>query len=232
METGYIKLFRKIDEWEWYSDGNTFRLFLELLLRANYKSSKYRGYDVPRGSVIFGRKEFAKKLKMSEREIRTSLSHLKSTSEVTTKSTNRFTIVCICQYESYQGERPAERPASRPTTDQQPTTSKEGKKEKNIYSIGFEELWLIKARDKDNKFGAYKAYNKALKEEDHTVILEAYKNHKASWITEKRENNYIPMISSWLNDRSWEDETVVKKKESPYEDFDVIMAKREEGCTV
>ena len=32
--SGWIKLHRKITEWEWYSDANTFRVFMHLLLTA------------------------------------------------------------------------------------------------------------------------------------------------------------------------------------------------------
>lgn len=34
---GWISLYRKILNWEWYSDANTFRLFIHLLLQANHE---------------------------------------------------------------------------------------------------------------------------------------------------------------------------------------------------
>lgn len=98
----YIRLFRKITNWEWYSDGNTMRVFLHLLLTANWKDGRYRGHEIPRGSVVIGRKTLAKELKLSEREVRTALEHLKSTNEITTKTTNRFTIVTLVNYDNYQ----------------------------------------------------------------------------------------------------------------------------------
>ena len=39
--SGWIKIHRQILEWEWYSDTNTFRVFLHLLLKANHKEKKY-----------------------------------------------------------------------------------------------------------------------------------------------------------------------------------------------
>lgn len=53
--SGWIKLHRKITEWEWYSDANTFRVFMHLLLTANYEDKRWRNIDVKRGQIITGR---------------------------------------------------------------------------------------------------------------------------------------------------------------------------------
>lgn len=119
---GWITLHRKILNWEWYDDTNTFRLFLHLLLTANYEDADFRGMKVRRGQLIFGRQTTSKKLGLSEREIRTSLDRLKTSGETSTQTTNRFSIITICNYEKYQrettsqtstettGERHAKRP--------------------------------------------------------------------------------------------------------------------------
>lgn len=43
MEEGWICLHRKILKWEWYQDTNTFRVFIHLLLNANWEDTKYMG---------------------------------------------------------------------------------------------------------------------------------------------------------------------------------------------
>jgi len=100
----YIKLFRKMLTWGWYGDTNTVRVFLHILLRANHKPGEFRGYKLQAGDCIFGRKEWAEELGLSEQEIRTAIDHLKSTNEITTKSTNRFTIVHVEKWEFWQIE--------------------------------------------------------------------------------------------------------------------------------
>jgi len=137
MDNSFIKLSRKIKLWEWYTDGNTVRLFLHLLLNANFKPSRYRGYDLPKGSLIIGRKQLALDLNLSERQIRTSLSKLTSTNELTIKTTNRFSICTIAKWADYQDKRPTKSPTDdqqatnkRPTSDQQMTTEEEGKNER------------------------------------------------------------------------------------------------------
>ncbi len=139
---GYIKLYRSILDWEWYTDVNTYRLFLHLLLKANYEPKKWRGRVVERGQVVTGRLALAQELKISERAVRTALEHLKSTGEVTVESTSKYSVITIVNYAKYQDrpdatdqqtdQRPVTQPTSeRPTNDQQTTTTKEIKKERN-----------------------------------------------------------------------------------------------------
>jgi hypothetical protein len=122
----WIKLFRKIREWEWYQDGNTFRLFLELILTANIEDKKWRGVDVKRGQIITGRIKLSKILGVSEQSIRTSLTKLKSTNELTIKSTNKYTLITINNYNLYQ-QLTNKSTNEQPTTNQQLTTTKEYK---------------------------------------------------------------------------------------------------------
>ena len=142
----YIRIYRKIMRWEWYTNGNTMRVFFHLLLNANWKDGRYRGYEIPRGSLVVGRKKLAKELKMSEQSVRTALEHLKSTNEITTKTTNRFTIVTLVNYDNYQvigndGNHQTNQQPNQQSTNNQPTTNhnrinkeyKESNKE-NIYS--------------------------------------------------------------------------------------------------
>ena len=54
MNDGFIKLFRKFKQWEWYSDVNTKVLFLHLLLSANHTDKSWRGITVKRGQIVVG----------------------------------------------------------------------------------------------------------------------------------------------------------------------------------
>ena len=123
-ENGYIKLHRSILGWEWWQDEHTRSVFLWLLLNANWEDSRFRGYEVPKGSLVVGRKKLAKELKISEQSIRTSLEHLKSTNEITIKSTNKFSIVSITNWEKYQGiENESTNKSTNKPTNNQPTTN-------------------------------------------------------------------------------------------------------------
>jgi len=137
--SGWIKIHRRLTEWEWYTDVNTCKLFLHLLLKANHKDNTHRGQSVKRGQLITGRFKLSSETGLSERQIRTALDKLLATNEVTSQTTNKNSLITILNYDLYQNsesERPAERPATSPTNDQpldhKQEDNNEKKKENNI----------------------------------------------------------------------------------------------------
>ena len=130
---GWIKLGRKITSWGWYKDANTFRVFMHLLLTANWEPSEYQGHKVGRGEVVIGVNALSAQIGISVQATRTSLKKLEKTGEINKRSTNKFSIVSICNYDTYQSK---ESDSNKPTTNEQQTsnkratTSKEVKKER------------------------------------------------------------------------------------------------------
>ena len=102
MSKRWIKLHTKFQKWSWYKDGNTCRLFIHLLLNANWKNEIYNDSVIMRGSLITTRKKLSSELGLSEREIRTALQHLQTTNEIAIKTTNKFSIITISNYAFYQ----------------------------------------------------------------------------------------------------------------------------------
>lgn len=134
MDSGWIKVHRKMTEWEWYQDPNTCRLFLHLLLTANHKPGKWQGMDIPAGSRITSIRKLAAETNLSERNIRTALKHLISTHEVTQSSTPRYTLIQLTNYEKYQSTDIAsdtQVTQYRHTDDTRVTTNKNNKNNKN-----------------------------------------------------------------------------------------------------
>ena len=100
--SGWIRLHSKFTKWEWYRDQNTKDLFIHCLLKANWKDGKFEGIVIPRGSFVTSLDTLSKELGLSVQAIRTSLKHLISTKELTSKSTNKYRIITIINYELYQ----------------------------------------------------------------------------------------------------------------------------------
>lgn len=98
----WIKLFAKFTSWQWYTDQNTKSLFIHCLLKANWREAKFMGETIPRGSFVTSLDSLAKELGLSVQEIRTALKHLISTGELTSKSTNKYRIITVVNYEMYQ----------------------------------------------------------------------------------------------------------------------------------
>jgi len=87
---------------------------------------------------VTGRKKLSAELGITQQTIRTCLNHLKSTNEITVEPTNKFSIITVCNYNSYQSENGRvnqqkleatnqQLTNNQPTTNQQLTTIEEGK---------------------------------------------------------------------------------------------------------
>ncbi len=148
---GWIKLHRKLLDWEWHDDPNTLSLFIHLLLKANHKGKRWRGQLVESGQVITGRRSLSKATGLSEQSVRTSLEKLKSTREVTIKSTNRFSIITIVKWGDYQAkksESTSKSTSQTPTSNQQVTTNKNDKNDKKKRKGGLKFSWKQKELEK------------------------------------------------------------------------------------
>ena len=102
METGYIKLHRKMLDWQWYDDIAVKTVFLHLLLTASYKNSSWQNEAIKPGQVITSYESMNKILKIGVQKIRTAIKKLKSTGEITIESTNKYTLITIEKWEQYQ----------------------------------------------------------------------------------------------------------------------------------
>ena len=102
FDNGHIKIFRKMLDWEWFSDINTFYVFMYCLLKANWKDKRWRGIEIKRGSFITSRNTLSKELHLSEQQIKTALEHLESTNEITKSPTARYTVITVVKYNEYQ----------------------------------------------------------------------------------------------------------------------------------
>ena len=102
LDGGFIKIDRGILDWEWYSDINTTRLFIHLILKANWKDGRFEGIEVPRGSLVTSTNKLSKETGLTVREVRTALKHLEMTHEVTSKGHSKFTVITVKNYCLYQ----------------------------------------------------------------------------------------------------------------------------------
>lgn len=124
-EGGWLKLFYRFKEWEWYADTNMVRLFIHLLLNANYRPLKWRGETIPRGSLVTSLEKLHQQTGLSVQEIRTCLKRLISTNEITSRSTNKERIITLCKYELYQADATAAETAVNKQANNQPTGSQQ-----------------------------------------------------------------------------------------------------------
>ncbi|MBR4300056.1 MAG: hypothetical protein IKT59_10145 [Bacteroidales bacterium] len=98
----YIKLFRKMVNWEWYTDVNTKVLFLHCLLRANWKDGSWKGIAYKRGQFITSLNTLAVETGLTFSQVRTALHNLIKTGEIASLSQGKNRIITVISYDSYQ----------------------------------------------------------------------------------------------------------------------------------
>ena len=99
---GWLKLHRKLLDWEWYNKSEYVHLFLHILIKANFEEKKWQGLEIKRGQLIASINHLSLETGISERSIRTILNKLKTTSELTIKTTNKYSLITIEKYSEYQ----------------------------------------------------------------------------------------------------------------------------------
>ena len=100
---GFIKLDRRILDWEHFKDPKTLSLFITLLLLANHKTVKMDdGTVLKRGQVMTSLKSLSYITGLSFQEIRTRLLTMSSTKELTNLSSSKNRIITLINYDKYQ----------------------------------------------------------------------------------------------------------------------------------
>lgn len=99
---GHIKLHRALTEWGWYKDLPTCKLWLHVLLRANYKACEWQGIEIPRGAFATSYAALSAESGLSVQQVRTALGKLKKTGEITVETNRHYTIVKVAKYDEYQ----------------------------------------------------------------------------------------------------------------------------------
>ena len=125
-----------------------FTLWVYCLLKANHKPNTFiwngEKVTIQRGQFISGRKEIAKDLNMNESCTYRNLKKLEKLGNVNIKSNNKFSLITVCKYNTYQtstlqSEQHFEQQVNnkRTTSEQQTNTNKNEKNENN--DIGSEQ---------------------------------------------------------------------------------------------
>lgn len=102
--TGYVKEYRSIMRWEWYTDYKTAHLFRHCILRANIEKKKWHGIEIERGSFATSLANLSRETGLTIKEVRTALNKLKRTNELASDGHSQYTIITVKNWELYQAE--------------------------------------------------------------------------------------------------------------------------------
>ena len=100
----WIKLYRKIGDWEWYQDAKMVHLFVHLMLKASFMDG--RGLS-DSWQLCTSLRVLSKETGLSLQNIRSCIGKLQRTGEITfrTLPTHQQSIITICNSDSYQASK-------------------------------------------------------------------------------------------------------------------------------
>jgi hypothetical protein len=100
---GFVMIFRQITDWEWYSEPSVCRVFIHLLLTANHAKGKWKGQELEAGQTITGFDALARETGLSRQAVRTAISKLEKSGELTRKSSNKNSVITVTNWTKYSG---------------------------------------------------------------------------------------------------------------------------------
>lgn len=128
MGNEWITINKDVFDFEQYESDNVFKVFLYFITHAATQPKIVKGQWLERGQLLVTREAVCEATKMTVQNYRTAVCYLsgsnnqttnKSTQRITIKSTKRFTIITICEFDSYVYSNNAYQPTNQPTN--QPT---------------------------------------------------------------------------------------------------------------
>lgn len=217
MHRGYIKIWRKLEDSGLLQMHGTLALFMYMLLKASYKETKYGLVTLDRGQFVAGRHQLAKAINLTEQQLRTCEKRLIDLGMVSSKSTNKFTIYTIVNYDIYQS---TEDDSNKQITNEQQannkqlTTKEEVKKlkskEDNTRFAEFWEVWPSSKR-KGGKSNCLKVWRSRNLDSEADQILAHVKYCKGNGVW--KDPQYIEAPLVYLNKSKWDGAEIADKKQ-------------------
>ena len=139
---GWIKLHRKSIENGWLQNHKLWAFWSYCLMKASHKNhTQFVGCQqviLKPGQFVFGLNSVSKELKISPQSLRTIVKFLKNNENLTIKPTNKYSVITVCNWKSYQGNEKENQQTTniQLTSNQHSTNNKqERKKERNIHKL-------------------------------------------------------------------------------------------------
>jgi biotin operon repressor len=196
MNQGWIKLHRSLLDWEWYDDVNVKMLFLHCVLKANHTEKQWRGVTINRGQFYTSLDTLSKELGLSIQKIRTAISKLESTGEITSKQHAKARMVTVINYDNHQADN-KQVTSNQQGSNKEVTTTKNEENEENEENennkkayYNEEEGLVVPSLFKDKMIQTYSRLNvaKEIREMDGWLLANP----------RKRKKDYERFINGWL----------------------------------
>lgn len=162
---GHIKLHRKILDWEWFKHPPTVVVWLTLLSLAEWQT----GCDLKPGQVEISQKELTDITGLSRQQIRTAISHLEATKEITKVATKEATnpkmLITVENWRLYQHN---------------PRTTNQGTNQGANQGINLPSIIKEDEEDKEEAYGT--------NDDDFVPMPDEFKQQLASMFSWRKDN--------------------------------------------
>lgn len=125
LSKGYLRLFRKFEDWEWYAKPNTKAVFIHCLIKANNEDKQWQGIVIKRGQFVTSLESLAIANGLTIRQTRTALNDLQKTNEIDKQTTNRYSIITVKNYNLYQTNDKQKMPSNDKQTPSEMTSKRQ-----------------------------------------------------------------------------------------------------------
>lgn len=228
---GWLKLYRSILDSAVFQDSEVLKVWIWLLCNVAFEQHDTICYGkvihLKPGQIATGRKKIAQCTDLNENKVYRALTALKSLGNIEIKSTNKYSIITVVNWDKYQdenGKRTAneQQTNSKTTTEEQQDNSKrtqhknvkKGKKEKNIYICSFFQSVWDEYPKKLGKNKVTKAAMEQLEEAGEDAVMSAVRRYVEKIKMEGTDEKYIMHGSTFFNG-AWREYVVNEKPEEP-----------------
>ena len=194
----------------------------------NWTDKKWKGQEIKRGSIVSSYEKLATETGLSVMQVRTAIKKLRSTGEITSKSSNKNTVFIVNNYDLYQGcNKQNNEPVTikQQTDNIQITTTKESKEVKKDInktlckadaSELFERLWKAypNKRGKGQVSDAKKKKIAEIGEEEMQRAMARYIEELEQQTWKKTQNGSTFFNSGYIDylDENYEKPAVIAQK--------------------
>lgn len=99
---GWIKIHRRLLDWEWMNCPNMVALWVYLLMKAANEDKDWQGETIEKGQLITSVSTISRETGIPTASVRRGLERLIMSKQVSIQTTKKWSKITICKYESYQ----------------------------------------------------------------------------------------------------------------------------------
>lgn len=211
MNNSFKPIFRSLLNSKQFQNEKCLKVWIWCLLKATDNPFNAvidrQVISLKQGQFVYGVIKASEELNMPQSTVRSWMQWLRKIGSISIEPTNKFSIITITNDAVYR-EMLSEAKNKRITDEQQMNTYNKNKKEKEPYTVDFEDFWSKYPRH-EGKRSAFSVWEKIKPSEKIlSKILEQVvaQSHSKAW--RKDDGQYVPAASKWLEEARWEDDVV------------------------